>query len=442
MQINRLTLTNFRAFEQAEFEFQPGMNLLVGINGVGKSTVLDAIRIMLSQLLPIVGVSKSKRLDFDVKDITVECDWLYTSLVCNIAGVSLEYESRRWREKNIKHSSEPIENDDGNLPELKRLREILDKHLPQELKGMKQKDILKYLKASEQQPLALYFSTRRSLANMATPSKQSSAGNQAAAFADALTHRELRLREFAEWLLVQKALVKEGVKLAEQHLSVLNNAVTNFIDTCTGLEAIREPTTTLLLNKEGMKLDIRLFSDGERGILALILDLARRLSQANHKLENPLQDGKAIVLIDELDLHLHPRWQRTIVEKLTQTFPNCQFIATTHSPQIIGEVHPSGLILLQKEDNRVVVIQEGLQSFGLDSSWILKHLMETEPRNKTVQAQINSIEDSLEEGDLELARNQLDTLKRMIGSDDETSRFEASINNLEALADEVDSEEE
>jgi hypothetical protein len=68
--------------------------------------------------------------------------------------------------------------------------------------------------------------------------------------------------------------------------------------------------------------------------------------------------------------------------------------------------------------------------------------LETEPRNKTVQAQINSIEDSLEEGDLELARNQLDTLKRMIGSDDETSRFEASINNLEALADEVHTEEE
>jgi predicted ATP-binding protein involved in virulence len=431
MQINRLTLTNFRAFEQAEFEFQPGMNLIVGINGVGKSTVLDAIRIMFSQVLPQFTSSRSRAKNFTVDDIRFGGGALTAELEFKAANIDFKYLVHKPHEQSIFSETKAGEESEEiyNLVEQKVL-----------IPG--KKDIPKHLKTEIIQPLVVYFSTRRSLANMATPSKQSSAGDQAAAFADALTHRELRLREFAEWLLVQEALVKEGVKLAEQHLNVLNNAVTNFIDTCTGLEAIREPTTTLLLNKEGMKLDIRLFSDGERGILALILDLARRLSQANPKLENPLQDGKAIVLIDELDLHLHPRWQRTIVEKLTQAFPNCQFIATTHSPQIIGEVHPSGLILLQKEDNRVIVIQEGLQSFGLDSSWILKHLMETEPRNKTVQAQINSIEDSLEEGDLELARNQLDTLKRMIGSDDETSRFEASINNLEALADEVHTEEE
>lgn len=429
MQINRLTLTNFRAFEQAEFEFQPGMNLLVGINGMGKSTVLDAIRILLSQLLPIVGVSKSKRLDFDVKDITVECDWLYTSLVCNIAGVRLEYESRRWREKKIKHSSEPIENDDGNLPELKRLREILDKHLPQELKGMKQKDILKYLKASEQQPLALYFSTRRSLANMATPSKQSSAGNQAAAFADALTYRELRLREFAEWLLVQEALVKEGVKLAEQHLSVLNNAVTNFIDTCTGLEPIREPTTTLLLNKGGMKLDVRWLSDGERGILALILDLARRLSQANPELENPLQDGKAVVLIDELDLHLHPRWQRNIVNKLTTTFPNCQFIATTHSPQIIGEVESESILIIERGEQPF----RPDQSLGMDSNWVLRYLMDASDRDRETEKNLEEISQLIKNEKYDEATDKIDQLRERVGEFTELVRLQTRIDRIRLL---------
>ncbi|KAM3100867.1 AAA family ATPase [Phormidesmis sp. 146-35] len=114
-------------------------------------------------------------------------------------------------------------------------------------------------------------------------------------------------------------------------------------------------------------MDVRQLSDGERSVLALVLDLARGLSQANPILENSLQ-GKAVVLIDELDLHLHPIWQRTIVAKLTQTFPNCQFIATTHSPQIVGEVKPPGLSLIVKEGDRVVAIQEGLQGFGLDSS--------------------------------------------------------------------------
>ena len=190
-----------------------------------------------------------------------------------------------------------------------------------------------------------------------------------------------------------------------------------------------------------MTLDVRQLSDGERGLLALVFDLARRLSQANPKLDDPLREGQGIVLIDELDLHLHPGWQRTVMAKLTKTFPNCQFIATTHSPQIIGECDPAGLILLTKEDENLVVAQDGHQGFGLDSSWILEHLMGTAPRNVSVQMQINCIEDAIEEGNLQLARESLADLRQTLhGDDGEVVRLEASINNLEALADEVDSE--
>jgi predicted ATP-binding protein involved in virulence len=196
----------------------------------------------------------------------------------------------------------------------------------------------------------------------------------------------------------------------------------------------------LLIDKAGTTLDIHQLSDGERGTLALALDLTRRLSQANPHLADLLQ-AAAVVLIDELDLHLHPKWQRTIVQKLTTTFPNYQFIATTHSPLIIGEVEPSGLILLSNEGGQLNVIQSGLQGFGLDSSWILRHLMDTESRNPETQAQIDHIEEALEDGDLELARQHLEQLKTMLhGNDDEVIRLEASINNLEALADAVDTE--
>ena len=95
---------------------------------------------------------------------------------------------------------------------------------------------------------------------------------------------------------------------------------------------------SLMINQGKIELDVGQLSDGERGMLALVLDLARRLSQANPSLDDPLSEGHALVLIDELDLHLHPKWQRQIVHKLTKTFPRCQFIATTHSPQVIGEV--------------------------------------------------------------------------------------------------------
>lgn len=72
-------------------------------------------------------------------------------------------------------------------------------------------------------------------------------------------------------------------------------------------------------------------------MLALTGDLVRRLAIANPALSNPLK-GAAIVLIDEIDLHLHPQWQRAVIPRLEKTFPHCQFIVSTHSPQVISEV--------------------------------------------------------------------------------------------------------
>ena len=408
MEIKSLTLTQFRAFEQATFEFQPGMNLLVGINGVGKSSVLDALRIAMSRVLPQFTVYQDKRINFEVDDIMTGRDQLAVELKFQTFDTPFICNVTRGKSHKV------------------------------ELKPNNQ-NILTPLKNADEQPLVVYFSTRRSVPIEKVLNEKSSTGNHSAAFAEALIHRMLRLREFAEWWLVQDALLGEDGTLAQQRLNVMADVVTRFLDWCTNLRAVAEPKTTLLLDKDGETIDVKQLSDGERGLLALVLDLARRLCQANPYLKDPLENGKAVVLIDEIDLHLHPRWQRTIVDQLTQTFPNCQFIATTHSPLIIGEVKPPGLTLITKEDNGIVVLQKGLQGFGLASNWILEQLMGTASRNATTQAQINLVEDALEEGELELARNRLEQLKDMIqGYDSEVVRLEASINNLEALAEDVD----
>ena len=91
---------------------------------------------------------------------------------------------------------------------------------------------------------------------------------------------------------------------------------------------------------------VRQLSDGERGILAFVLDLTRRFAQANPNFTDPASEAEAIVLIDEIDLHLHPKWQRQIIHNLTTTFPCCQFIATTHSPQVVASVEPDQVHLL------------------------------------------------------------------------------------------------
>src|SRR5690606_16357245 len=106
----------------------------------------------------------------------------------------------------------------------------------------------------------------------------------------------------------------------------------------TNLRVGDEDSPRLLIDRKGVALPVRQLSDGERGSLALVLDLTRRLSQANPGLDDPAANGPGVVLIDEIDLHLHPKWQRDIVGNLPNAFPNLQFIATTHSPQVIGEV--------------------------------------------------------------------------------------------------------
>jgi predicted ATP-binding protein involved in virulence len=193
-----------------------------------------------------------------------------------------------------------------------------------------------------------------------------------------------------------------------------------------------------LIDYDGATLDIRQLSDGERSVLVLILDIARRLTQANPTLDDPMREAEAVILIDEIDLHLHPQWQRKIVGDLTGTFPNCQFIVTTHSPQIISETQPDQLILFRREDGLIVPQQCG-QAYGLDTNYVLEQIMETPSRPAPVLAAIDAVEEALDEADLESARDKLADLRKLQHGDDPTSvGLEAAINNLEALADEAD----
>jgi predicted ATP-binding protein involved in virulence len=107
----------------------------------------------------------------------------------------------------------------------------------------------------------------------------------------------------------------------------------------------------MTITKQGQELIINQLSDGEKCLLAMVGDLARRLAIANPSLPDPLQ-GSGVVLIDEIELHLHPKWQREIIPALTRTFPNCQFIVTTHSPQVISQVKPEGIYILERTDDR------------------------------------------------------------------------------------------
>ena len=164
------------------------------------------------------------------------------------------------------------------------------------------------------------------------------------------------------------------------------------------LRVQRKPSLQLVVDKDGLALNILQLSQGEKSLMALVGDIARRLAMMNPALENPLQ-GQGIVLIDEVDMHLHPIWQREIIRNLTRTFPNCQFILTTHSPLVISD-QPDVLVFSLNDGQ----LEKVPSQFGQDANTVLLDVMDTHIRNPKVGAKLNDALDAIQAGRLSEAR--------------------------------------
>jgi predicted ATP-binding protein involved in virulence len=400
MRVTRLKLANLRAIESAEFRFQPGFNLIVGVNGVGKTSVLDSLSVCLSAIVKHVNRLRIPVGSFAGDDIRVGADALMAECGAQIGASEYTYLIHKPRE-----SSAPQERKAGQPRE-----QVHATPERAEFLGAPPKPVTG--KEPEGRPLAVLFSTRRAVPSDRTPSKSVAAGGIPAAFADAFSNRELRLGEFAAWMRVQQAL-KSEVSVSSRMLSAFEDAVSRFLPGYTNLRVDGGRRPRLLIDRGSTTLEVRQLSDGERGTLAMVLDLTRRLAQANPKLDDPAREAEAIALIDEIDLHLHPKWQRQIVGNLTAAFPKCQFITTTHSPQIIGEV----------EHNRIQIMTAGqvyspTHSFGVDSSRVLEEIMEAGPRTEAVQDLLSRLSRAIADTEYQNARALLTELVAQIGEDD------------------------
>ena len=237
------------------------------------------------------------------------------------------------------------------------------------------------------------------------------------------------LAQFSDWMRAQEALAEEQ-DAAKRHLNVLRSAVDRFLPAYTNLRPTAEDSSRLLIDHGRIALDVGQLSDGERGVLALVLDIARRLSQAGPALDDPLREGQAVVLIDEIDLHLHPKWQRQIVHNLTTTFPRCQFIATTHSPQVIGEVEHDLIQIIANGE-----VYSPTHSFGVDSSRVLEEVMDAPPRTAEVEDLLTKVSQEVGKQRLERAREFLAQLVDRLGEND------PDVTRITTLLDFVEGEE-
>jgi predicted ATP-binding protein involved in virulence len=182
-----------------------------------------------------------------------------------------------------------------------------------------------------------------------------------------------------------------------QYFAVLH-ALKAFMPGYTGLRIQRRPQMRMLIDKNKQTFNILQLSQGERSLLALVGDIARRLAIMNPGLEKPLH-GEGIVLIDEIDLHLHPSWQRTIVRRLRETFPKCQFIVTTHSPLVVSDPDNVRVLALKNGEMR-----ELPNLYGMDVEQVFLEIMDTPLRDQTLQDKIDALLEAVQDGELEKAR--------------------------------------
>lgn len=176
----------------------------------------------------------------------------------------------------------------------------------------------------------------------------------------------------------------------DRQLTAVRTAITTFMPGFSNLRVRRKPRLHMSIDKNGKTLNVMQLSQGEKSLMALVGDIARRLAMMNPSLENPL-DGDGVVLIDEVDMHLHPTWQRRIIERLTSTFPNCQFILTTHSPLVISDC--KNIIVYSLDDGELNPVSS---QYGQDVNSVLINVMDTHIRNEHIAHKLNDLLDLIQ----------------------------------------------
>ena len=332
MRIRELTLHNYRVYaEQPPFKFADRFTVVAGINGRGKTALLDGLAILCSRFLPHVSSARSSYRTITPQEVHKGAVSAELGMKVNCAGIPIEYQLTYYKES----------------------RQIKTTNLSAAVKQEVKQAYGEPTRADDAAPLAVYYTTDRAGSRLPKKLPQEVPRGQAAAYLGALFNRTVNYRDFMaryrSAVTVQRTeLVDNPNYLGDRAVAAIARAVTTFLGGFENLRVQEEPLR-LLVDKADVALDLSQLSDGERSFLAMICDLGRRLTLANPLIENPL-DGAGVVLIDELELHLHPKWQREVTEKLRTTFPNIQFIATTHSPFVIQALRPGELINLDPEE--------------------------------------------------------------------------------------------
>ena len=361
MKLASVEIENFRAVEKLDLALDPRLTVLHGANAHGKTSVLGAVAAGLGAIPHLLSDTFERGL-LDT-DLRVGASDLHVALT-TVEGIS-------WSGTVVK--GQPAQREQTSA-----LKDRMDE-IVSDYEGGRPVEF----------PIVAFYDTDRVIFDQTERwSDFKKDLNRYDAFKGALSSRT-NFQGLFEWFYF-----KENEELREQRerrdfgyqldeLSNLRRAISSMLDDVSEPHIEMDPprfVVSVRMGRKSEKLALDQLSGGYRAVLALAADLAWRMAQGNPHLDNPLE-SEAVVLIDEVDLHLHPSWQQRILDDLIRTFPNTQFIVSTHSPQVLTTVKPERIVeLAREEDGRVVAGSPASATYGAEAGDVLSSVMGTDQR--------------------------------------------------------------
>ena len=348
MKIHELRLKNFRKFEDSVFRFnsETGVSVLIGDNATGKTAILDALSVMMgSYLLDFkAGVGRHIRKE-EVRlkqvtlgeTVTLEPQWDEgVTLSCKASLAEIAGDNDALREEMI--WARELKSESGKTTRI-RAKNIASAGKAARGKVEKGEEVLL--------PVFGYYGTGR-LWHLKQNISLSKPDSRSVGYRDCLdpaSSHKLFFKWFAQY---EQAAMQEGKRFGV--LEAVRHAVKTCIPGCQNFYFSIQHQQLMIYLESGELYSFDNLSDGYRNMLAIVADIAHRAARLNpHLMDEAALKTPGIVLIDEVDLHLHPKWQRRVLNDLREAFPKVQFIVSTHSPFIIQSLKPGEVIDLNSE---------------------------------------------------------------------------------------------
>ena len=420
MKLKKIRIINYRCFKDANIDFDEHTTLIVGKNGAGKTAILDAVAVAVSTFLLGIdgGVGRSilkddARYEFHDLDGTVDPQHQFPVSIESI-GDCLDNHDVKWVRS--------LNSESGNTT-VKEARELTN------ISKEAQKRIMTGDK-SLILPLISYYGTGRLYAQKKEKKniKSLTEFKRQVGYVDCMA-AESNEKLMLNWFQIQtlKSL-QEQQRTGKVEKSLLLKTVEKAICKC--FERISGSknasiifdldTHRLVLNFESADGSLQQFamdemSDGYKNTLSMIGDIAYRMAVLNPMLgDKVLEETSGVIVIDEIDLHLHPQWQQTIISDLNTIFPKIQFIVSSHAPAVINSVAKEQIRILDNGE----IYMPAAQTYGRDANSILREVMKVSERPMDIKQRMNLFYSYMDENNYQEADKILTEIESIVGTTD------------------------